>query len=165
MELGERNRSLAEWTGRADHRLERGERHTHIGGMDRDAALARALDRVDPVDARDRATAAAWLALVAWRGHVVEVVAARPLHQVAAIGRDVAQLGRGPGEDRGREQRIPLRDALVIRGRGVRHECAEAQPTTRPDADQRSVSRPRYLAGELLAFERYFATSTGHSVV
>ena len=63
-------------------------------------AVARAEDRVDAVDAADRAAARSRLALVAGCRGVVEIIAARALVEVAAVGRRVAQLRAGAGEDR-----------------------------------------------------------------
>ncbi len=70
------------------------------------------------------------LALVAGRSRVVEVAAARPLHQVAADRRHVAQLRRRTGQDGLREQRIAPLDLLVVGDVGVRHERAEPQPAS-----------------------------------
>ena len=87
-----------------------------------------ALHAVDAVDGR---AAAAGLALVAGRRRVVEVEAARPLQQVAAGRRHVAQLLRGAGQDRARQQRIALLDQRMIGEVGVRHERADAQAAVR----------------------------------
>ena len=75
----------------------------------------------------DRRAAGARLALVARRGRVVEVGAARPLQQVAAGGGHVAQLRRRAGEDRAGEQRIARLDLRVIGEIAVRHQGADAQ--------------------------------------
>ena len=142
MEIREGNGALAGRPRHMDLRLERGERDAHIGGMRGDAGLARAEDRVDAVEAVDRRAAAAGLALVAGRGRVVEIEAARPLQEIAAGRRHVAQLLRGAGQDRARQQRIALLDQRVIGEIGVRHERADAQAAVRGLLDRlRSGSR------------------------
>ena len=67
-------------------------------------------------------------AFVARRGGVVEVVAPRPLHGVAAVGGHVAELGGRAGQDRPREKGIAALHLWVVRGIRVRHERAESQP-------------------------------------
>ena len=106
MELGKRNAALAAPAGRQHTRLEGGERDAHVRGMRGDAMLARSQDRVHAVDPADRRTAAARLALIAGRGRIVEIQAARSLQEIAPGRGHVAQLRRGPGEDRAAEQWI-----------------------------------------------------------
>ena len=65
-------------------RVERGQRHAHIGRMRRDARLAGAEDRVHAVEPPNGRAAAAGLALIAGRRGVVKVVAPGALQQVAA---------------------------------------------------------------------------------
>ena len=65
-----------------------------------DAVLRVAEDRVVAVLALARGAAGAGAALVAGLRDVLEVAAARALEQVAADGREVAQLARGAGEQR-----------------------------------------------------------------
>jgi hypothetical protein len=67
-------------------------RDGHVRGMGGDAVLARAEDRVRPVDTADRRAAGTGVPLVAGSGRIVEVRAAGALQQVAADGRLVAQL-------------------------------------------------------------------------
>ena len=103
---GGSRRTLSRAARRTRHmnlRFERSERDAHVGRMRRDAGLAGAEDRVDPIDAVDGRTAAAGLAFVARRRHVIEIKAARPLHQVAAGRRHIAKLLRGAGQDRARQ--------------------------------------------------------------
>ena len=83
---------------------------------------------MNAVHAANCATARAGLALVARRGDVIEIIAARALIEVAAIGRGIAQLGAGTRKDRGRKQRIPCFDPRVVRRIRVGRERAEPQP-------------------------------------
>jgi hypothetical protein len=83
-------------------------------------------DRVDPVDTVDRRAAAAGFAFVAGRRDVVEIETASPLHQIAARRSHVAQLLRGTGQDRAREERIALLDLRVIGKIGIRDQRADA---------------------------------------
>ena len=128
MEVRERDAAIAAVPGHLHAGVERGERDAHVGGMRRNAMLARAQDRVHAVDAVDRGAAGARLALVARRGGVVEVQAARALQQIAAVGRHVAQLRRRAGEDRIGEQRIARLDLRVVGDVAVGHQRAEPQP-------------------------------------
>jgi hypothetical protein len=75
----------------------------------------------------ERRAPAAGRTLVAGRERrVVEVRATGALHEVAADGRHVAQLRRGAGNERLREQRIPLSDEGMIGRVAVAHQCADA---------------------------------------
>ena len=136
MELGECDRALAGRAGHMHLRLQHRQRHAHVRGMRGDAGIAGPEDRVHPVEAVDRRAAAAWLALVARRRHVIEVVAARSLQQIAAGRCHVAQLLRGAGQDRARQDRIALLDQRVIGEVGVRHEGTDAQAPCRSLLDR-----------------------------
>ena len=70
-----------------------------------------------------------WLALVARRRGIVEVVAARALEEIAARRGGIAQLRRGARQDRARKQRISLLHPRVIGDIGVGHESTDAQPS------------------------------------
>ncbi len=83
---------------------------------------------MDAVHPADGAAARTGRAFVAGRANVVEIVAARALVQVAAVGRGVAQLRARPGQDRGGEQRVVLDDQGVPGRVGVAHQRAQAQP-------------------------------------
>ena len=109
-----------------DNRVERDERHAEVRRMGRDAALAPADDRVQAVLAVERVAARARLTPVAGARHVIEIAAARPLHQVAADGRGVAELRRGAGEQRFGDGRIGAGEVRVMREVGVAHERADA---------------------------------------
>jgi hypothetical protein len=99
--------------------------------MGRDAGFAGAEDCVATIEAADGRAAAAGLAFVARHCRIVEIGATRPLQQVAAGRRHVAQLCRSAGKDRTGEQRVALLDQRMIRKVGIRHERADAQPAVR----------------------------------
>ena len=105
------------------------------------ALIAPAQNRVNAVEAVDGGTPGAWLAFVAGRRRVVEVVAPRALHQVAADRRHVAKLRRRPGEDRLRQQRIPAHHAGVVGDVAVGDERAQPQSAAveRSNLGQRQV--------------------------
>ena len=145
VELGEGDGALAARPGDADDRLQRGQRHAHVRRVGGDAVLARAQDRVHAVEAVDRGTAGPRLALVAGRGRVVEVGAARPLHQVAARRRHVAELRRGARQDGLRQQRVAPLDLRVVGDVRVRHERAESA-ARRPSAGRISARGRRLMS-------------------
>ena len=86
-------------------------------------------------DAADRAAAAAGLALVAGQVGVVEIRTARALQEIARGGRLVAQLPRGAGQQRARQQRIVATHAFVRGEIGVAHQRADAQAAVRRHFD------------------------------
>jgi hypothetical protein len=93
-------------------------------------------------------------ALVARLRHVLEVRAAGALEQVAADGRDVAQLPRGPGEHGLGEQWVPLAHAAVGGERAVGDAGADPQPAAGGLLDLRAEvahvdEQPRRLDLEL----------------
>ena len=86
------------------------------------------------VEARDpvyRATARTGVALVAGLVDIGEVVTARALAQIAAGRGAIAQLLCRPGENGARQHRIVAADAVMVRGRGVGDERADAHPAIR----------------------------------
>src|SRR5882724_4869148 len=100
--------------------------------MRRDACLARAEDRVRPVNAYPRGTAGPWLLLVAGDARIPETRAARALQQVAADGGHVAYLRGSACQKRFHEHRIGDRNSTV--GRHVSHACEGADlKSTRGD--------------------------------
>ena len=109
-----------------DNGVERHERHTEVRRMGGDAVLAPAEHRVQAVLALQRVAACARFTPVAGVRHVIEVAAARPLHQVAADGRGVAELRRGAGEQRFGDGRIGAGEIRVMREVGVPHQRADA---------------------------------------
>ena len=90
---------------------------------------------MDPVEPVDRIAPRAGHALVAARGVVVEIAAARALEQVTADGRDVADLRARPRQDRARQHRIVRTDRAVGRERGVGHPRADHHATIGADRD------------------------------
>ncbi len=92
VELGKRDRPLAAGSRDVDRRLQCRECHAHVGWVCRDALVAAAENRVNPVHAVDGRTSRTRIALVARRPDIVEVVAASPLEKIAAGGSRVAQL-------------------------------------------------------------------------
>ena len=128
MEFGKRNAALAVFAGRQHARFQGGERDAHVGGMRGDAVLARPQDRVHAVDPLDRRAAAARFALVARRGRIVKIEAARPLEEIASGGRHVAQLLRGARENRAAEQWIAGLDARVVGEIAIGNQRADPQP-------------------------------------
>ena len=148
MEIRKRNRTRSRRSGDMDRGVEGGQRHTHVGGMRRNARLARAEDRVHTVEARDGGAAAAGLAFIAGRRDVVEVIAARALQKITAGRRHVAQLRRGTRQDRAREYGIALRDQRMVGEVGIRHQRADPQSPVRRFLDglerqPRDVDQPR----------------------
>src|ERR1700727_2132101 len=71
---------------RLGRRAPASQRPCHVGWVYRDALIAGAEYGVDPVETAERCTARARVALVAGLRHIVEVVATRPLQQIAAGG-------------------------------------------------------------------------------
>lgn len=110
-----------------DDRVERDQRHAEVGRMRGDAALAPAKHGVHPVLAVPGVAAAADLALVAAAGGIVEIRTPRPLQQVAAYGRRIAQLRRRAGEKRLCHGRIRLRKLGVMREIGIADQRTDPQ--------------------------------------
>ncbi|GAA3114080.1 hypothetical protein GCM10020001_036580 [Nonomuraea salmonea] len=110
-----------------DDGVQRGERHGHVGRVRGDAVVAHAEDRRAAVEPVERVAAGAALALVAGGVSVVEVRAAGALEQVAADGGHVAQLRRGPGEQRLRQHRVAGADPPVGGQHAVADERADTQ--------------------------------------
>lgn len=91
------------------------------------AMLARAENRMLALHAVARGAARAGVALVAGvEADVVEVMAARALHQIAADRRHIAQLRRGAGQQRGLQQRIVRAHQRMICGIGIADHRANA---------------------------------------
>jgi len=66
--------------------VERSHRNRHVGWICGYALVAGAEDGVDSVEAAERRTARAGIALVARLGDIIEIIATRPLQQIAAGG-------------------------------------------------------------------------------
>ena len=123
--------------------------------MRRDTGLAGAEDCVHPIETLDRRTTATGFALVARRRGVIEIIAARPLQQVAAGRGHVAQLLRGARQDRAGQQRIALLNQRVTGEIAVRHQRADPQAAPRRFLDglerqPRDVDQPRRTFDVLL---------------
>ena len=148
MEVRKRNRAFARGPYHLDFGVQGGERNAHVGGMRRDASLARPEDCVHSVEAIYGRAAAARLALVTGRRGVVEIVAARPLQEITAGRSHIPQLLRGAGEDGAAEHWIALLDERMIGEIGIRHERADAHTAVRGFLDlvqrqPRDVDQPR----------------------
>src|SRR3954449_2859396 len=94
--------------------------------MRRDAGIARAENCVNAVNAPYGRTAAARLALIAWRGSVIEIGATRALQEIAAGRCHVAQLLRRASHDSVSQERITLLDHRMPSEVGIRHQRANA---------------------------------------
>jgi hypothetical protein len=136
VEIRDGNAALPATTRDLHHRLERGQRHAHVGGVRRDAMLACAQDGVLPVHAANGGAATAGDALVAGRRRVIKVVAAGPLQQIAAGCRQVAELRRRAREDRARKQRPAGQHARIRRHPAVGRQRAEQQAAIRQLLDR-----------------------------
>ena len=126
MQLVERDLAPARPALDLDDGVERDERHAEIRRVRGDAVLAPAEHGMQPVLAAARVAARAGLALVAGAGGVVEIGAARPLQQIAADGRGIAQLRRRAGQQRFGDGREGAREVRVMREIGVAHQRADA---------------------------------------
>src|SRR6185503_3676784 len=125
IELRDWNRTLSFWTAHAHDGVERGEWNRHVGRMRRDAMLAAAEDRVNTIESVECRASRTRLAFVAWARGIAEVIAARPLKQVAAGRRHVAQLARRAGEECLRQHRESLADERMVREIAVADERAD----------------------------------------
>ena len=107
-------------------RVQRDEGHGKVGGMGRDTMLAPAEHRMQTVLAPSRVAAGAWPAAVAGACHVMEIGAARLLHQIAADRRRIAKLRRGARQQRLRDGGVGSREALVVGEIGISDHRADA---------------------------------------
>jgi hypothetical protein len=107
------------------HGVERVERVRHVARVHGDALLAPPEDRVHSVEPFPRAAAGSGLPFVARHRRVVEVRTSRALHQVAAVGRHVAELRGGARDDGLTEQRVLLADQRMVGRVGVLRERAD----------------------------------------
>src|SRR5262245_31649311 len=93
MEVSHGNLPLSFRAQNPNLRLQRRQRHAHVGRMGRYALIAGAKNRVNAIEPVKRAAAAAEHSLVAlWKTHIHEIVAARSLHEVAAVCRHISEL-------------------------------------------------------------------------
>ena len=124
-------RSRAVGASDPDDGIERVERIRHVAGIGRDTVLAPAENRVHAVESFARAATAARLAFIARHRGVVEILAARALQEIAAVRGHVAELPRGAGHDRLREQRIIAANQRMIGRVGVRRQRADRDAAAR----------------------------------
>jgi hypothetical protein len=149
VKIVKRDHSLTGRIGDMNLGLQHGQRHAHVGGMRRDAGVARAKYCVHAVMPVGSGAAGAHLAFIAGRCRVVEVMAARALQEVATGRRHVAQLLRGAGHDRACKDQIAVLDQWVIGEIGVAHQGADAQTAVRSAFDlvQRQPVNVDHLCG------------------
>ncbi len=93
------NASSPSWSFYLHNSIKRSERDTHIAWVSSDTLRAGAEDSMDAVEALKRPATRTGRSLVAGHRGVGEVVAARALQQVAAVGCLVTQLRSSSGKD------------------------------------------------------------------
>ena len=125
MEVHHRNRAHPVRASNHDVGIERGQRHRHVRGVGRDAAVAGAEYGVHAVDPFQRVAACPRVSLVAGGGEVHKIGTAGALHQVAADARRVSQLRRRAGQHRTRQHREAASDRRVVSEVAVAHERAD----------------------------------------
>ncbi len=131
VKIGERDLARPRGPARVDDGVERQQRDAHVRGVRGDALVARAEHGVHPVVTVEGAAARAGRALVAGRGRIAKVVAARALQQVATHGRHVAQLRARAREQRLGQQGVARDDVGVPGQIAVPHHGADVQPVVR----------------------------------
>ncbi len=111
--------------------LQHGKRHAHVRRMHGNAGLACAEDRVHAVETVDGRAAGARLALVAWRGEVVEIGTARPLQRDCRRPRPCCAIAATPRT----AAHSPAPDSAAPRARDRQgrscapaHRCASRHP-------------------------------------
>ena len=155
VKIDDRDSAPPAWPFDLDDGVERGEGYRHVAGIHGDAGLALAEHRMNAIVTADRRATAARLALVAWERRVVEVIATRPLHEIAAGRGHVAQLRTCSLEYGLRQHRI-TGDDRAIRGEvTVANQCADAQ----------AAARERLDPGQRQARDIYQRVRTLHAVL
>ena len=91
-----------------------------------DALIACPLNGMDAVKAANGAAAGVRHPFIARSIDVVEVITARALIEIAAVGCSVSQLGAGSGQDGTREYGVTALDACVVGRVGVSDKAAQA---------------------------------------
>ncbi len=137
VQIDERQRALAVRAAQVHDGVERGERDAHVRRMRRDTARGPAENRVVAVEAVDRIAAGAGRALVAARGVVVEIDAARALQDVAADGGHVADLAGRARENRARQHREARAHGAVLGDRRIACRRADHEPAVLALLDRR----------------------------
>ena len=103
------------------------ESDAHIAGVNGDALRTRAEDGMDAIESLESGATASWSTLIAFAiAGIVEVIATRALHQVAAHGGHVAQLLRGSGEESFTQNGVAFTDQWMRRGVGVARHSSDA---------------------------------------
>src|ERR1700738_3222514 len=100
MQRLERNLALTRSALDLDNGVKRDQRHTEIGRVGGDAALAPAEHGVQTIFAVAGAATRSGFALVAAAGGIIKISASRPLQQIAADGRGIAKLRARAGQQR-----------------------------------------------------------------
>src|SRR5262249_5668857 len=97
MKVTESNLSFTIWAVNAHHRVEGGQRDTHVARVGRDALLALAENRVATIVTLKCGTAAAGFAFVACcERRIVKIITTRPLQKIAAHGSILRNCGLAP---------------------------------------------------------------------
>ena len=112
-------------------RFKRRQRHVLVRGIGRNTLLAGAQDRQHPVMPVDRRATGTRLALVARMRRIAKIHATRPLQEVAACRRHVAQLRRGPRQIRLRKHRVVAQHNRMVRHIRIPRERTDHQPAAR----------------------------------
>jgi len=123
--------------------VEGDERHTEVRRMRRDAVLAPAEYCGEPILAMEGVAARARFTPIAGAGGIVEVAAARALHEVAADGRGIAKLSRGTGQKRFGDGRIGAGERRIVCEVGVAYECTDAHAAIGKPLDPIETRQPR----------------------
>jgi hypothetical protein len=97
-----------------------------IRGVGRDAVLAPAQDGVQPVVAAACVAPRAGRAFVAGARDIVEIRAARPLHEIAADGGGITKLRGGPRQERLGDGRKAPREIAIVREIGITDQRTDA---------------------------------------
>lgn len=124
---------------RQDGRIERAHRNCHIARVRGDAVIAGSQNGEDAIAAADRVAARSRRPLVAAGRGVVEIIAARPLKQIATGRRLVAQLRRGAGQQRSAQHFVAFDDPAVGREIAVGNERADHESAIIPFLDRGEV--------------------------
>src|SRR5437588_12953706 len=100
----------------SDDRIERSQRDVHVARVRRDTLIALTENGVNAIVSFQRAAAAPGIAFVALRKRrVVKIIAARPLHEIAADRRHVAQLWARARQKRLAQDRVALLNEWMFR--------------------------------------------------
>ena len=135
VEADERNRPLAVRTKHAYNGVEGGQCNGHVRRMCGDARIRCTQDGQGAVITLACGTAAARYALITRLGDILEVNATRTLQQVPAGRSKVAQLARGPREQRLREHGIACANRAISSQFAVAHRSTDAHTSVRKRLD------------------------------